>query len=291
MFKFGFQIEEDGTNSDEGDDQKDHAPSFPPQTDDSLNETFAQCDEILLKNYTDDESSELTNFSSNDYEIWYPKSVELDATQRTHSDLLSGVYEGGLKIWECTQDLADFLSNTNENGKCILNEFEGKRILDLGCGVGILGILSLIHKPSNVTFQDYNKEVIERTTISTILSNKSIYDEIELDYVSLYSGDWDNFVNYLEKLGDKKFDYILTSETIYNEKYYSKLLNVFKNLLNADGMVYLAAKTIYFGVGGGLRSFEHALEKSNEFESESVWKSESGVLREILKIWKKNNIT
>uniref|UniRef100_A0A336LX62 protein-histidine N-methyltransferase n=1 Tax=Culicoides sonorensis TaxID=179676 RepID=A0A336LX62_CULSO len=291
MFKFGFQIEEDGTNSDEGDDQKDQAPSLPPQTDDSLNETFAQCDEILLKNYTDDESCELTNFSSNDYEIWYPKSVECDATQRTHSDLLSGVYEGGLKIWECTQDLADFLSNANENGQCILNEFEGKRILDLGCGVGILGILSLIHKPSNVTFQDYNKEVIERTTISTILSNKSIYDEIELDNVSLYSGDWDNFVNYLEKLGDKKFDYILTSETIYNEKYYSKLLNVFQNLLNEDGIVYLAAKTIYFGVGGGLRSFEHALEKSNEFESESVWKSESGVLREILKIWKKKKIT
>lgn len=79
----------------------------------------------------------------------------------------------------------------------------------------------------------------------------------------------------------------MTSETIYNVKYYPKLMNVFRTLLKDDGTVFLAAKTIYFGVGGGVRSFEKALDDSGQFFSEVVWKSESGVVREVLKINKK----
>lgn len=70
------------------------------------------------------------------------------------------MYEGGLKIWECTQDLADFLTKTDENDKNLLNDFEGKRVLDLGCGVGVLGVLALIHKAQGVTFQDYVRRVL-----------------------------------------------------------------------------------------------------------------------------------
>ncbi|XP_063706387.1 histidine protein methyltransferase 1 homolog [Culicoides brevitarsis] len=254
--------------------------------DDDSNETFFKCDEIPLKGKTEDESRELTNFSSNHYEIWYPKPVECQATETSHSDLLSGVYEGGLKIWECTQDLADFLTKSDDDTeKTLLADFEGKRILDLGCGVGVLGVLAMTHNAKCVTFQDYNKEVIETTTISTILCNKSIYEEMDLNNVNLFSGDWDSFVDVMkEKHAGTKFDYILTSETIYNEKYYKKLLNVFRELLADDGTVFLAAKTIYFGVGGGMRSFEKALTDTKEFKSDVVWKSEVGVLREILKI-------
>lgn len=111
---------------------------------------------------------------------------------------------------------------------------------------------------------------------------------MDLNNVNLFSGDWDCFVDMMvNSHPDMMYDYILTSETIYNEKYYSKLLNVFQKLLKNDGIVFLAAKTIYFGVGGGVRSFEKALEDSRKFSSEVVWKSESGVVREILKIKKK----
>lgn len=126
---------------------------------DVVPDTLAKCDEIPLKGDIYDESHELTNFSSNDYEIWYPKSIELDATKTTHSDLLSGVYEGGLKIWECTQDLADFLTATDEKDHSLLNDFAGKQVLDLGCGVGVLGVLALIHDAKGVTFQDYVRRV------------------------------------------------------------------------------------------------------------------------------------
>ena len=32
-------------------------------------------------------------------------------TQIKESDLISGIYEGGLKIWECTFDLLDYFIN------------------------------------------------------------------------------------------------------------------------------------------------------------------------------------
>lgn len=131
-----------------------NTPSKSPQDQTSC-ETLAKCDEIPLKGNIYDESHELTNFSSNDYEIWYPKTIEVHATKSTHSDLLSGVYEGGLKIWECTQDLADYLTKNDENEKSLLDDFNGKRVLDLGCGVGVLGVLALIHRAKRVTFQDY----------------------------------------------------------------------------------------------------------------------------------------
>lgn len=56
-------------------------------------------------------------------------------------------FEGGLKIWECTTDLVNYLHE-----KCI--NFSNKRVLDLGCGAGILGLFTLL-KGARVDFQDY----------------------------------------------------------------------------------------------------------------------------------------
>lgn len=70
------------------------------------------------------------------------------AAESSHSDLLSGVYEGGLKVWECTYDLLNHLEKENIN-------FCDKNVLDLGCGAGLLGIYALSKGASFVAFQDY----------------------------------------------------------------------------------------------------------------------------------------
>ena len=43
------------------------------------------------------------------------------------SDLVSGLYEGGLKVWECSFDLVDYVF---ENKQIVAD----KRVLELGCG-------------------------------------------------------------------------------------------------------------------------------------------------------------
>lgn len=58
-------------------------------------------------------------------------------------------FSGGLKIWECTYDLLQYLMHNKD-----IIEFQDKNVLDLGCGAGILGIYAL-QNGANVTFQDY----------------------------------------------------------------------------------------------------------------------------------------
>lgn len=58
-------------------------------------------------------------------------------------------FTGGLKIWECTNDLLIYLiPNPDEL------DYENAKVLDLGCGHGILGIYAFMFG-SHVTFQDY----------------------------------------------------------------------------------------------------------------------------------------
>ena len=61
------------------------------------------------------------------------------------SDLVAGVYEGGLKIWECSQDLTQFLYDSGL-------ELKGKRVLELGCGAALPGIFC-VTRGAHVDFQ------------------------------------------------------------------------------------------------------------------------------------------
>ncbi|XP_014358226.2 histidine protein methyltransferase 1 homolog [Papilio machaon] len=210
-------------------------------------------------------------FSSGDYTF-----NALELAEKEHSDLIAGKYEGGLKVWECTSDVIKYLLDNPD-----IN-FKGAKVLDLGCGVGILGIYALLND-SIVTFQDYNKEIIECVTIPSVLLNiENEQREEVIKKCKFYSGDWASFDKKLANTDI--YDIILTSETIYNEKNYEKLTNIFLNRLSKDGSAYVAAKTCYFGVGGGMRQFETYIQKTGSLKSEVAWKSSGGIQREILKI-------
>ncbi|XP_013186893.1 histidine protein methyltransferase 1 homolog isoform X2 [Amyelois transitella] len=197
--------------------------------------------------------------------------------EKSHSDLVTAKYEGGLKIWECTYDLVEYLKNNSDTIK-----LESAKVLDLGCGAGILGIYAFING-AHVTFQDYNKEVLEHVTIPNVLLNIDEEDNVSenIRKCKFYSGDWESF-NKIDET--ESYDVILTSETIYNIANYDKLINLFIKRLSRTGAVYLAAKTCYFGVGGGVRQFESKLKNNGTFQSEICWTCSGGIQREILKI-------
>ena len=44
--------------------------------------------------------------------------------------------QGGLKIWECSEDLARYLHDTDL-------QLRDKSVLELGCGAGLPGLLAL----------------------------------------------------------------------------------------------------------------------------------------------------
>lgn len=221
----------------------------------------------------------------------------LAKTLTQNSDLITGVYEGGLKIWECTYDLLEYIDDEGET-------FAGKRVLDLGCGAGLLGILALKRGASKVDFQDYNSTVIEQLTVPNVFLNCEEDDETEekngsppskrkalnssqklLERCGFFSGDWNSFLTLMQnKTSLPKYDIIFTSETIYNTDYYSSLHSVFCGLLAEDGLVYLATKSHYFGVGGGLHLFEKFVEQNNVFQIKYLKDVEQGLKRHVVSL-------
>lgn len=221
----------------------------------------------------------------------------LAKTLNQNSDLITGVYEGGLKIWECTYDLLEYIDDEGET-------FTGKRVLDLGCGAGLLGILALKRGAIKVDFQDYNSTVIEQLTVPNVFLNCEDDDETEeqnssppskrkalnasqklLDRCGFFSGDWNSFLTLMQnKTSSPKYDIIFTSETIYNTDYYSSLHSVFCGLLAEDGIVYLATKSHYFGVGGGLLLFEKFVEQNKVFQTKYLKDVEQGLKRHVVSL-------
>lgn len=60
-----------------------------------------------------------------------------------------------------------------------------------------------------------------------------------LDGCKFYSGDWESFTETLNEQSCSemdKYDFIFTSETIYNPDNYEKLLNVFRCRLKNEGI-------------------------------------------------------
>ena len=224
-------------------------------------------------------------YVSEDYAKSNIKSEEL-ANSLTTSDLVSGKYEGGLKVWECTYDLLNYMQNN-------MNLFEDKNVLDMGCGCGLLGLYAQKCKAKFVCYQDYNPEVIERFTIPSVIYSKNcnksnpgiVLNGARCNDSLFLSGDWQNVSQHFQDK-NMKFDVILSSETIYNKNYYHKILYVLQNNLTDHGIALFAAKSFYFGVGGGIYDFMEFLQRTGSYVIESVWKNSEGLVREILEIKK-----
>ncbi|XP_064454755.1 histidine protein methyltransferase 1 homolog [Ornithodoros turicata] len=189
---------------------------------------------------------------------------------RENLDIIPSVYEGGMKVWEGSVDLAEYV----EGNVTVCSD---TTVLELGCGAGLPGLVAAL-RGARVDFQDYNREVLELVTVPNAFANlgKDTYRQCRF-----FAGDWSDLLCHLK---GKRYDLILTSETIYNPANYGQLLAIFAGCLKSTGSVLLAAKTCYFGVGGGTREFEDHVVKEGTFQSKVVFVTDVGVQREILEL-------
>eukprot|EP00536_Pseudo-nitzschia_multiseries_P013852 jgi/Psemu1/36680/gm1.36680_g len=175
-----------------------------------------------------------------------------------NTDLVPGVYEGGLKVWECSLDMCRYFLSHDIN-------IEG-HVLELGCGHGLPGIFLLKQAIARsersrnaiecfVTFSDYNEFVIRDVTIPNVVINaRDAYsnrtnsvggpENIEhwlRQHTAFGAGDW----------FDGLYDCILASETTYSEtsaKETAELLS--RHLKPGKGVAFISTKRYYFGVAG-----------------------------------------
>ncbi|MES1916839.1 MAG: hypothetical protein MHM6MM_008624 [Cercozoa sp. M6MM] len=187
-----------------------------------------------------------------------------EVTART--DVESGVYEGGFKVWECTHDVLA-LSKTDLNS--LMSSCTS--VLDLGCGHGLLGtavaLKSNRHKVDcSVVFHDLNTQVL-RTVVAPHVYANGLLDSSN-NQVSYVAGDWRDpeLARRVVAANGAKFDLVVTSETIYNESYVASLIDTLCNVLAPQGHVILAAKRLYFGVGGSVAHFLSLVERDGRLQ-------------------------
>jgi len=230
-----------------------------------------------------------------------------DLDEASRSDLVKGKYEGGAKLWECAMDLARFL--VREETISGSTRVRGKRVLELGCGHGVPGIACALLGAKEVTFADYNPDVLRSLTVPNVRANSKVCAAggasgraIAFRYLG---GDWGSLLDSPRAfLGEPHaFDVVLAAETVYEPSSFGKHVEILKyslasNARRKDGdgsfgdssasapFALIAAKSYYFGVGGGARSFREALRKDGGFRVETVETFSDGNsnVREILKV-------
>ncbi|KAK0520415.1 hypothetical protein OC842_007108 [Tilletia horrida] len=112
-------------------------------------------------------------------------ALHIASTQSTgvgaDSDLVPGVYEGGLKTWECAADLiAELHARIQKQGTDRL-QLRGKRIIELGCGTALPSMYILAQllqeaapasgpsESTEIHLADFNPEVLRLVTLPNLI--------------------------------------------------------------------------------------------------------------------------
>ncbi|KAI9201906.1 uncharacterized protein BJ171DRAFT_197463 [Polychytrium aggregatum] len=210
------------------------------------------------------------------------------------TDLIGGVYEGGLKTWECSIDLVNYLSTWESE------DIKSKRVFEIGCGSALPGVFCLAGG-AHVDFQDYNEHVLRLVTLPNALLNtisRPLREDVaanntfdkelsfrDIDTISarFWSGDWGLLASHFEHVvPSQKYDIVLTSETIYAAESHRKLYNLIYRTLSRTGKALVAAKDVYFGCSGSLFDFLQLVQKEGHFRATSVFVVPDTVRREIV---------
>ncbi|MCJ1397372.1 hypothetical protein MMC11_000565 [Xylographa trunciseda] len=245
-------------------------------------------------------------------------------------DILSRVYEGGFKTWECSVDLARYISKSVVTGQWVLEGMD-TQIIELGAGTALptAALLQYLaskaqHSSSfsrtHITVADYNAQVLALATIPNLLLtfvsaqpvSRPWPNEGDLDitttltsnfptalgdvgiHFSAISGAWGSaFVKLLSDVNIARrgndvnaaavrrptSTLILASETIYSPSSIREFTQTVLALLKANSagpadraVALVAAKRVYFGVGGGVNEFLAVLAEMGAY-GQCVWDS------------------
>ncbi|KAL0366746.1 UNVERIFIED_CONTAM: Histidine protein methyltransferase 1 [Sesamum radiatum] len=181
--------------------------------------------------------------------------------------------------------------------------------MGLGCGHGLPGIFACLKGAAVVHFQDFNSEVLQCLTIPNVAVNiktnpQYLAPDVEEGPINtetrFFSGDWGEVHRVLSCVCSNEYnirsdpqldqaagyDVILMAETVYSISALPNLYKLIKKCLsNPHGVVYMAAKKYYFGVGGGSRRFLALVEKDGAFASSLVAEVADGSSN-VREVWK-----
>lgn len=275
MFKFQFNVDQ---NSD-GHEERSPKPEAPELENPARWHTWDEFKPIRIS-YSIQNGIPRRDLFDVRYQLMQSDNLQAEEQILLGSeDVRRSVYEGGLKVWEGANDL--------------LKVIEGAEIpstvIELGCGAGI-PCCSLILRaieaaqPAKFVLADYNGAVLSLVTMPNIVlawlqANHRLVGDGDVEITSelvqemkddlsqkgisveCVRGAWSS--KFCQLVGMHNYELVLASETIYSSGTIGVFAEVVEGALSRSGRALVAAKKVYFGVGGSVVEFQRHLDLLN----------------------------
>lgn len=236
------------------------------------------------------------------------QSNELEVTivHRNHRDhinlegRLAVDTKSGSVVWDGGFDLAQFLA-----GRAFQHQQpkSGMRVLELGAGHGLPGIVAALCHGARVDFHDRSPEVLQTVTAANAAANglgscgiaSQRKDDGSLQSQGqapprFLAGDWSKLHAEAEVAG-LSWDAIIAAEAIYRPETYADLAALMDRCLAPAGVAWFAGKRFYFGCGGGTASFASFLrDRGFRVDTEVAIEDGRSNVREILRVVREGHL-
>ncbi|KAH8582361.1 methyltransfer with N-terminal ankyrin repeats [Cryptosporidium sp. chipmunk genotype I] len=150
----------------------------------------------------------------------------------------------GVHLWSSSIVASYWIANLVRNE----NIFAGKRVIELGCGCGLMGLVAAIYskyffnsQPAKLFLTDVSKLSLENAEINIKLNSALLGEDqnfIQARYLNWF--DQESFSNLDPDNSEVKgsFDIILGSDLVYNSEMEIQLSQVISGLLTLQGTFY-----------------------------------------------------
>ncbi len=136
---------------------------------------------------------------------------------------------------------ADIWTSSLELARWCLEEadIKGKRVLELGCGLGLPGIAAA-KAGARVVLSDYEQDALDFARYNAV---RNLSEEILASNVTFLQLDWRNllpshlWLSHLPAL--EKFDMIIAADVVYERRNFFPLIDVLTKLLKPDGIAVI----------------------------------------------------
>ena len=152
-------------------------------------------------------------------EILMPRDVADVAEETTTTDYDDAVllYGAGDVIWPASEAFARLVAH-------VPSLVKGKRVIDVGCGLGLVSVAAILSEAQAVLAADGDEEVLKMTrkSMERMSMDTRTHGEHEVEKL-----DWTN----VEEWPEHEFDVALASDVLYDEKCAQCVANVIDRVL------------------------------------------------------------